>query len=177
MRTSILFVAATAALSAGCAGPRSCRYVYQDGRYGVVGIPENSDRWPTRYRSRAEGLMERHFPEGHEVVRAEEVVQGTRTTTTEGSSVAELAPALPLELLEVCKLGRTATRTQCDATKIKECRIIYRRVDRPDEDEYAASALLTPLAYVDPNAGERPEEPASGLAGRDEAPGDHGDPE
>lgn len=161
MRASILFVAATATLSAGCAGARNCRYVYQDGQYGVVGIPENTDRWPTRYRSRAEELMEEHFPGGHEVVRAEEVVEGTREVTTEGSRTAELAPALPLELLEVCKLGGTARRTQSDSVKIKECRIVYRRAARPAGDDYAETASLTPAAYVDPNAGERPGGPAS----------------
>ena len=53
--------------SAGCAASGQARYVYQDGQYGVVGIPENTSQWPTYYRDQAEKLMTRHFPEGFEM--------------------------------------------------------------------------------------------------------------
>src|SRR3954454_19892854 len=99
MRTisrAILAVAAVAA-APGCAVTQGVRYVYQDGQFGVVGVPENTDRWPTYYRSKAEMLMCAHFPRGHEVVRAEEVVEGSRTLTIKGASTAELGPALPAE--------------------------------------------------------------------------------
>jgi hypothetical protein len=62
----------------GCASTEQARYVYQDREFGVVGIPANTDRWPNHYRTQADRLMQRHFPEGHEIVRAEEVVEEHR---------------------------------------------------------------------------------------------------
>jgi hypothetical protein len=132
------------------------RYVYQDGEYGVVGLPENTNTWPHYYRDQAEVLMVAHFPEGHEIVRAEEVVEGSRTTTTKGTNTAELAPHLPAPLLSIGKIGLTADRSQADSIKIKECRIIYRRSPGAvPPDEFAAMATPTPVPYVDPNAAER----------------------
>lgn len=140
----------------GCAGIEPARYVYQDGEFGVVGIPENTDRWPHHYRRQAEALMASHFPEGHEIVRAEEVVEGSRTLKVEGTRTAELAPQLPTELLKVAKLGRTASRSQSDTLDIKECRIIYRRAARPAFAEtFAEAPELSPRQYIDPNAAER----------------------
>jgi hypothetical protein len=152
MRAAIALLAL--ALS-GCATTQGVRYVYQDGQFGVVGIPENTDRWPTRYRTRAEELMAAHFPEGHEVVRAEEVVEGTRTLTIQGSNTAEVAPVLPAELLRIGKLGLSASRSQADQVKVKECRIIYRKALRPALEGFSEVASLTPPEYVDPNAAER----------------------
>jgi hypothetical protein len=134
------------------------RYVYQDGQFGVVGIPENTDRWPTHYRRQADALMARHFPEGHEIVRAEEVVEGSRTLKVEGSNTAELAPQLPTALINIAKLGHTASRSQADTLKIKECRIVYRRAEAIDAEVqpgYADSASLAPAPYIDPNAEAR----------------------
>jgi hypothetical protein len=150
---------------AGCAGMHEARYVYQDGEYGVVGIPENTNVWPDYYRDQAEALMKAHFPEGHEIVRAEEVVEGSRTTTVKGTNTAEIAPHLPAPLLSIGKIGLTADRSQADSVKIKECRIIYRRVPSVlPPGEFAAAATPTPSQYVDPNAAERhkvtPEEKA-----------------
>lgn len=150
-------VVATALIAgAGCAGMHEARYVYQDGEYGVVGIPENTNRWPAYYRDQAEALMTAHFPEGHEIVRAEEVVEGSRTTTLKGTNTAEIEPRLPVALLSIGKIGLTADRSQADSTKITECRIIYRRAGSvlPPPD-FAAAATPTPSQYVDPNAIER----------------------
>lgn len=150
-------VAAPALISAaGCAGLHEARYVYQDGEYGVVGIPENTNDWPTYYRDQAEALMKAHFPEGHEIVRAEEVVEGSRTTTVKGTNTAEIAPRLPSPFLSIGKIGLTADRSQADSVKIKECRIIYKRAGTtlPPPD-FAAAATSTPTPYVDPNAAER----------------------
>lgn len=145
--------ALVAASAAGCAGTNQARYVYQDGDFGVVGIPENTDHWPTFYRSQAESLMANHFPEGHEIVRAEEVDQGSRTLTVEGTNTAEVGPKLPTDLLAVAKLGRTAKRSQADQVKVKECRIIYRRSPQADaRPEFAERASLSPPEYLDPNA-------------------------
>ena len=65
----------------GCASTSDARYVYQDGEFGVVAIPQNTPRGPNHYRAQAEALMAQHFPEGYEIVRAEEVVEGSRTLT------------------------------------------------------------------------------------------------
>ena len=143
-------------LSVGCANSPGVRYVYQDGNFGVVGMPENTDRFPYHYRHKAEALMADHFPDGHEIVRAEEVIQGERTLKVEGSKTAEVAPQGPSALLSVAKLGRTASRSMADTTKIKECRIIYRRIGSPEVPTgFSASADPIPTQYVDPNALER----------------------
>jgi hypothetical protein len=139
----------------GCVATQGVRYVYQDRDFGVVGVPENTDCWPAHYRRQAEKLMAAHFPEGHEIVRAEEVVEGSRTVKIEGSKTAELAPQLPRELVKVAKLGRTASRCQADTLKIKECRIVYRRVSRAHEGAFADHPTLTPAQYLDPNDAER----------------------
>ena len=56
--------------------------------------------------------MDDHFPEGHEVIRAEEVVEGERTLKIEGSNTAEVAPQLPTALLNVAKFGHSGSRSQ-----------------------------------------------------------------
>ena len=66
----------------GCMTPPDARYVYQDGQYGVIGIPRNTSLGKKDYRAQAYELMARHFPEGFEIVRAEEVVEGERTLDT-----------------------------------------------------------------------------------------------
>jgi hypothetical protein len=143
-------------VSGGCAASPGVRYVYQDGDFGVVGMPENSDAWPTHYRQRAEKLMEAHFPEGHEIVRAEEVVEGERTLTLEDSRSAELLPQLPAPLGNIGKVGRSESVTRADTVKIKECRIVYRRVGDPDKTKgYASAAGMNPPRYLDPNEVER----------------------
>ncbi len=144
------------ALSGGCASSQGVRYVYQDGNFGVVGMPENTDRFPSHYRHKAEKLMEEHFPDGHEIVRAEEVVEGERTLKLEGSKTAEVTPQSGTSIISIGKLGRTSSRSQADTTKIKECRIIYRRIGSPEVPTgFAAAADPTPTQYVDPNAVER----------------------
>ena len=166
-----LLVVATALIAgSGCAGLHEARYVYQDGEYGVVGIPENTNDWPNYYRDRAEALMKAHFPEGHEIVRAEEVVEGSRTTTVKGTNTAEIAPHLPAPLLSIGKIGLTADRSQADSVKIKECRIIYKRAGTtlPPPD-FAAAATSTPVPYVDPNAIERRKAASGDSSGEEKA--------
>lgn len=164
----LLVVAPVLISTFGCAGMHEARYVYQDGEYGVVGIPENTNAWPDYFRDQAEALMKAHFPEGHEIVRAEEVVEGSRTTTVKGTNTAEIAPHLPAPLLSIGKIGLTADRSQADSVKIKECRIIYKRAGTtlPPPD-FAAAATSTPIPYVDPNAAER-RRAATGEAAKEE---------
>jgi hypothetical protein len=153
MRVSLvlLFVAA----SSGCAQTDGVRYVYQDRDFGVIGMPENPNQWPTYYRTHGEKLMDTHFPEGHEIVRAEEVIQGERTRKFEGSNSAEVSPQVSESLLKVVKLGHSASRSEAETVKVKECRIIYRRVGTMKPKDYAVATTLTPALYVDPNAAER----------------------
>ncbi len=68
--------------AAGCQSVPDARYVYQDGEFGVIGIPRNSPYGRKDYNLQARELMTRHFPEGYEIVRAEEVVEGERTLDT-----------------------------------------------------------------------------------------------
>ena len=41
------FFGGLALMAPGCANMDAARYVYQDGEFGVVGIPRNTDHWPT----------------------------------------------------------------------------------------------------------------------------------
>jgi hypothetical protein len=165
MRVMILFSALLAALGSGCATTESVRYVYQDRNFGVIGMPENTDKWPTHYHHRAEKLMGDHFPEGYEIVRAEEVIEGSRTLKIEGSGTAEINPQVPAELLKIARFGRTRSRSQSDVVKIKECRIIYRRACDSAENAYSFDMDLSPSRYLDPNETDREkaDKPAAGL--------------
>ena len=147
-----LFFALT---SVGCASTQEARYVYQDGQFGVVGIPENTDHWPSFYRNRADELMKEHFPTGYEIIRAEEVDAGSRTLTVNGTNTAELDAGTLTPILKLGKLGRTASRIQADNVKIKECRILYKRAGTDVQPGYAALATLKPEPYIDPNADAR----------------------
>lgn len=151
---SILALSFVAALG-GCAPTQGVRYVYQDRDFGVIGMPENTDRWPTHYRRQGEKLMDVHFPEGHEIVRAEEVIEGERTLKVEGSNSAEVSPQISNSLLRVVKLGHSASRSEAETVKVKETRIIYRRADFAKPKGYSECTTLTPRLYVDPNAAER----------------------
>ena len=88
MRASISFAAISAGLISGCASDGSVRYVYQDKDFGVVGMPENTNRWPTHYQRRAEKLMDRQFPDGHEIVRTTRASNSRRTPTLTRRSTA-----------------------------------------------------------------------------------------
>ena len=141
----------------GCAATNQARYVYQDGQYGVVGIPENTSTWPTFYHDQAEALMAKHFPDGYEIVRAEEVVEGSRTLTVNGTNAAKVEAATVVPFLKLGTLGRTASHSQADNVKITECRILYRKkgCETVPEPGFADRATLSPEPYIDPNADAR----------------------
>jgi hypothetical protein len=46
---------------------------------GVVGIPNNTNEWPSFYRNRAESLMKRKCPEGYVIVGEQEVEDNPTT--------------------------------------------------------------------------------------------------
>jgi hypothetical protein len=154
MRPSLALFCAAVSLS-GCAQTHGVRYVYQDRDFGVVGMPENTDSWPTYYRRRGEKLMDAHFSEGYEIVRAEEVIEGERTLKVEGANSAEISPQISKSVLRLLKVGHSASRSEAETVKVKECRIIYRRASPTKPKGYAGAATLTPTLYVDPNVAER----------------------
>jgi hypothetical protein len=139
----------------GCAHNYGVRYVYQDRDFGVVGMPENTDCWPTHYRRHAKKLMDAQFPDGFEIVRAEEVIEGERTVKVEGSSSAEVSPQISTSVLKVVDLGHSTSRSEQETVKVKECRMIYRRTNSGTARGYASATTLSPTLYVDPNAAER----------------------
>lgn len=146
-------------IAPGCAGNGDARYVYQDGQYGVIGIPKNSNRWPHRYCDQADTLMKDHFPEGYQVVRAEEVVEGKRELDNSSKRSGEYKPSLllPAALANLGSIKREGESKQHDQVTIRESRLIYKSTapaGRP-AGNYAAVASLAPDQYVDPNAAER----------------------
>jgi hypothetical protein len=61
---------ALAALLLGSVGgclSAGAHYVQEGDNGGVVGIPNNTNVWPTYYRSKAEKLMAQMCPEGYEI--------------------------------------------------------------------------------------------------------------
>ncbi len=149
----VLGLVALAFTFVGCVGVGDARYVYQDGQFGVVGIPSNSPAWPHHYRAQAEELMKAHFPDGYAIVRAEEVVEGSRTLVLDGKTTAEVAPGVAVNMVKIATLGRTHGRTQSDNLKIKECRILYRKAAATDTAEgFAAEPGLDPARYHTPTA-------------------------
>jgi hypothetical protein len=174
MRAWIILVALFVTFSSGCATTGTVRYVYQDGTFGVIGMPENTNRWPTYYHRKAEKMMGEHFPDGYEIVRAEEVTEGSRTLKIDHSKTAEVSPEVPAEILKIAKFGRTASRSQADTVKIKECRMIYRRTDHPREGLFSSDIECTPTRYIDPNEVERKKAEGKGgetAVAKAEAPG------
>jgi hypothetical protein len=139
----------------GCASTSDARYVYQDGEFGVVAIPRNTSEGPTHYRQQAESLMAQHFPEGYEIVRAEEVVEGSRTLTVGKSGSTEITPQVAPHLLALLKVGGSVTRNQADTMALRECRIIYKKADPHStaaHGGFAPEPSQTPTCYVDPNS-------------------------
>lgn len=147
-----------AQLLTGCASMNDARYVYQDSEFGVVAIPKNTPDGPEHYREQAEALMARHFPEGYEIVRAEEVVEGARNLTSGRTGTAELAPQVAPHLLAFLKVGGSRTWSQSDTVNLTECRIIYKKADPETATApgtFAPEPTATPTAYLDPNLAAR----------------------
>jgi hypothetical protein len=151
----VCFVAVAPAC-AGCRGQPDARYIYQDGDYGVIGIPENSPFGKKDYRKQAEELMARHFPGGHEIVRAEEVVEGQRVLDKSRKSEFETDPAISAlnQKINLGKVAQTTSTQQKDSLPILESRIIYKRKTKEEPkglNGFSALATLMPELYLDPN--------------------------
>jgi len=166
----------------GCANPPSARYVYQDGEFGVIGIPRNTYLEKIDYWAQVEVLMARHFPEGHEIVRAEEVTEGQRTLDIGKKSEFDAEPNFTAlnQRIKLGKLGRTTSYAEKDQLQLRECRIVYKRksAGTPGRSgQFAAVASLTPQLYVDPNEAIRHRPGAQALAKVDAASKRASDPE
>jgi hypothetical protein len=157
----------------GCASPSDARYVYQDSQFGVVAIPRNTPQGREHYRQQAEALMAQHFPEGYEVVRAEEVVEGSRTLTVGKTGTTELAPQVSPQILAFLKVGGSMTRNQADTVSLTECRIIYKKAgpqSAASPGGFATDASLKPTCYLDPNTvARKPDKEKEKDADRDPA--------
>lgn len=151
-----VFAAALLPAGAGCSMQPNARYIYQDGEFGVIGIPQNTLFGLKDYRHQAETMMRAHFPDGHEIVRAEEVVEGQRVLDKSRKSEFETDPTISAlnQKIDLGKIAQTVTTQQKDSLPILESRIIYRR--RTPEgpggaNGFSAVATLTPELYLDPN--------------------------
>ena len=142
--------------TSGCMKPIVARYVYQDHDFGVVAIPINTYLGKVSFRDEAEELMARHFPDGYEIVRAEEVNEGERTLDVGRKTEFETEPNLTAlnQMIKLGKLDQTTSFEQKDKIQVRECRIIYKR--RPanapaSTGRFASMTSLNPRLYLDPN--------------------------
>ena len=141
----------------GCMRPIVARYVYQDHEFGVVAIPMNTYLGKASFRDEAEALMARHFPDGYEIVRAEEVNEGERTLDVGRKTQIETEPNFTAlnQMIKLGKLDQTTSFEQRDKIMVRECRIIYKRksptAQGVSSGEFTAMTSLNPRFYIDPN--------------------------
>jgi hypothetical protein len=151
-----IFFFAIAPACAGCKSQADARYIYQDGNYGVIGIPQNSPFGKKDFRKQAEDMMARHFPDGHEIVRVEEVVEGQRVLDKSRKSEFETDPAISAlnQRINLGKIAQTTSTQQKDSLPILESRILYKRKTKDEPNGlngFSAIATLMPELYLDPN--------------------------
>lgn len=165
---------------AGCASPPVARYVYQDNEFGVVAIPVNTFLSRLDYRGQAEELMARHFPEGFEIVRAEEADEGQRTldfgrkTDIQTPTFARLN-----QMVKFGSLERASSFEEKDLIHVREARIIYKRKAPGTPGlvgQFAPLPTLAPTLYLDPNETIRRHEKAELLAKASAADKNSNDP-
>ncbi len=140
----------------GCMKPIVARYVYQDHDFGVVAIPINTYLGKVSFRDEAEELMARHFPDGYEIVRAEEVNEGERILDVGKKTEFETNPNLTAlnQMIKLGKLDQTTSFEQKDKIQVRECRIIYKRRSSKSPvsmGQFASMTSLNPRFYIDPN--------------------------
>lgn len=140
----------------GCMTQPQARYIYQDGEFGVIGVPQNSPYGRQDYTQQAQSLMARHFPDGYEIVRAEEVVEGQRILNRSHQSELETDPAFSAldQKIRLGKIAETMSTQTKDSLPILESRILYRRKSAgsvPGPNGYSTVSDLKPKLYLDPN--------------------------
>jgi hypothetical protein len=126
----------------------------------VIGIPRNSSLGRRDNREEAYHLMSLHFPEGFEIVRAEEVVEGERVFEAARKLEVDSEPGVSAlnQYLKVGKFAKSTAIDQKDTVHITESRIIYRRKHdgkATGHDGFAAVATASPEFYLDPNQAVR----------------------
>jgi len=160
MRRKLLAMTVSGLLMPGFGGcmmnQPDARYIYQDGQYGVIGIPQYSPFGFKNYEKQAKELMAKHFPDGFEIVRAEEVVEGQRVLDRNRTSQITTDPVISAlnQNIKLGQLAQTSTTQQKDSTAITESRIIYKKRSLeapPGADGFAARANQIPEFYLDPN--------------------------
>ncbi len=100
--------------------------------------------------------MRRHFPDGYEIVRAEEVVEGQRVLDLSRIAQIETDPTINAldQKINLGKVAETSSAQQKDSLPILESRIIYKRksYEGPSgANGFAAVSSLAPSLYLDPN--------------------------
>ena len=150
------FLGLVAIQTAGCMRPMVARYVYQDHDFGVVAIPMNTYLGKMSFRDEAEELMARHFPDGYEIVRAEEVNEGERTLDVGKRTELQTEPNVTAlnQMIKLGKLDQTTSFEQKDKIMVRECRIIYKRkppASGGSTGQFAATSSINPRFYIDPN--------------------------
>ena len=100
--------------------------------------------------------MSRHFPEGYEIVRAEEVNEGERIRDVGRKTEFETEPALAVlnQIVRLGSLNRTTSFAEKDKLQVRECRIIYKKksIHTPGRTgQFASVTSLAPPLYIDPN--------------------------
>jgi hypothetical protein len=100
--------------------------------------------------------MARHFPEGYEIVRAEEVNEGERILDLGNRTELVSEPALRAlsQVIQLGKIDRTTSFNEKDKLQARECRIIYKKkaAHTPGgPGQFATVASLSPPLYIDPN--------------------------
>ena len=109
------------------------------------------------FRDEAEELMARHFPDGYEIVRAEEVNEGERTLDVGRKTQFETEPNVTAlnQMIKLGKLDQTTSFEQKDKIMVRECRIIYKRKSPTAASartgQFTAMSSLNPRFYIDPN--------------------------
>jgi hypothetical protein len=121
-----------------------------------VGIPVNNYHRRVNFRAQAEDLMKRHFPEGYEIVRAEEVNEGERIRDVGRRTEIETEPAVAVlnQIIRLGSLNRTTSFAEKDKLQVRECRIIYKKKSihtAGRTGQFAAVTSLAPPLYIDPN--------------------------
>ncbi len=157
-RTTLQIIACLSVALAliGCATQPEARYVYQDGEFGVIGIPRNTVFGKKDFQKQAHELMTRHFPNGYEIVRAEEVIEGERVLDKGKKTEFQTEPSLTAlnQMIKLGKLDQITSLQQKDQVPILESRIIYKRktFNSPHgANGFSALASITPRFYIDPN--------------------------
>ncbi len=150
---SFVALTVTCGAAAGCSHDREARYVYRDGKYGVIAL----ERDTKTSRKQAAKLMAEHFPGGYEIVREEEIDTGARKSDQAVKQATAIKPGAGVSRFLV-GVGESSVSSQTnyqDELRLHEVRIIYRNGKEKQEAGYTALSSATPEMYADPNKDAR----------------------